>query len=204
MKKILITLLMCLPIAAAAQNDWEVPEETTPVAETPANPDEKYLAGAVPVENGKVVFSKVITAPGKSAADIYKLLLNYTDRMTKGGNQFEQSRIVMQDENNHKFAAEFLEWLVFSSSMLALDRTRLHYLIIVECQDGQATVKISRIYYLYEENRNPQRYSAEEWITDEACLNKKKTKLLPINGKFRRKTIDRMNYIFTKFEETVR
>ena len=204
MKKILITLLMCLPIAAIAQNDWEVPEEMTPADGASANPNEKYLAGAVPVIDGKVTFEKVIAAPGKSAAEIYNLLFDYTSRMTKGGNQFEQSRIVMQDEDKHKFAAEFLEWLVFSNNMLGLDRTRLHYLMIVECQDGQAIVNISRIRYLYDEFRNPQRYTAEEWITDEVCLNKKKTKLLPKNGKFRRKTIDRMNYIFSKFEATVK
>ena len=202
MRKLFIAMLMCLPIVAMAQNDWDVPDEpaSTTVA-TPVNPDHKYLAGAVPVVDGKVTFSKVISAPGKSATDIYQTLLNYTERMTRGGNQFEQSRIVLQDTDKHMFAADFMEWLVFTSNAIALDRTRLRYYLIVECQDGQATVKMTRISYLYEEERDPQRYTAEEWITDEEALNSKQDKLLRMNGKFRRKTIDRKDFIFNKFEE---
>jgi colicin import membrane protein len=41
---------------------------------------------------------------------------------------------------------------------------------------------------------------AEEWISDEYAVNKKRTKLYPISGKFRRKTIDRKDFIFNKFE----
>jgi colicin import membrane protein len=37
---------------------------------------------------------------------------------------------------------------------------------------------------------------AEDWITDENALNKKKTKLAKYTGKFRRKTIDRKDNIF--------
>ena len=88
MKKLLISMLMCLPIMAAAQNDWEIPDEPQPVTPTvtnTVNPHAKYLAGAVPVVNGKVVFETQIAAPGKSATDIYRALLSLTERMTKGG-----------------------------------------------------------------------------------------------------------------------
>jgi hypothetical protein len=53
------------------------------------------------------------------------------------------------------------------------------------------------IRYLYDENRNGgERYSAEELITDEECMNKDKTKLLKTIGKFRRKTIDLKDELF--------
>lgn len=203
MKNILITLLMlCATLAVSAQNDWEVPDEPTPTAPViKDNPDQKYLEGAVPVVNGKVVFEKTILAPGKSADEIYGILLNYTERMTRGGNQFEQSRIVMQDTDKHQFVGDFLEWLVFTNRALVLDRTRLRYYLIVSCADGQANVKMTRISYLYEEERDPQQYTAEEWITDEEALNKKHDKLYHANGKFRKKTIDRKDFIFNKFEE---
>ena len=55
-----------------------------------------------------------------------------------------------------------------------------------------------RIYYLYDEERNPQTYNAEEWITDEYGLKKNKDKLSRVSGKFRRKTIDRKDYLFNK------
>ena len=40
----------------------------------------------------------------------------------------------------------------------------------------------------------------EEWISDKEAVNKKNTKLLPLSGKFRRKTIDRKDFLFNKFE----
>ena len=49
----------------------------------------------------------------------------------------------------------------------------------------------------YEEQRNGgSRFKAEEWITDENALNKKRTKLAKISGKFRVKTVDRVQDIF--------
>ena len=44
-------------------------------------------------------------------------------------------------------------------------------------------------------------YKAEEWITDEYGLKKSKEKLSRVSGKFRKKTIDRKDYIFSRFEK---
>lgn len=46
MKRILLFLLACCPMLLCAQED-----------------NSKYLAGAVPVVNGKVIFAEVIQAP---------------------------------------------------------------------------------------------------------------------------------------------
>ena len=82
-----------------------------------------------------------------------------------------------------------------------LDRTRLFYHLSAEIADGKATIRMNRIYYLYEEERQPTTYQAEEWITDKYGLNKKQTKTSRVSGKFRRKTIDRKDYLFNKFEK---
>ena len=74
----------------------------------------------------------------------------------------------------------------------------------VQCENGKANVTMCRIHYLYEENRKPQRLKAEEWITDDLAVNKKNTKLYPVSAKFRRKTIDRKDYIFNKFESLLK
>ena len=56
---------------------------------------------------------------------------------------------------------------------------------------------MTRIRYWYDEARDGgEKYSAEEWITDDMALNKKKTKLAPICGKFRRETIDLKDELF--------
>jgi hypothetical protein len=70
---------------------------------------------------------------------------------------------------------------------------------MVDIQDGEAKVDLTRIYYLYDEERLPQTFQAEEWINDKYGLNKKKTKLSRVSGKFRRKTIDRKDFIFNNF-----
>ena len=63
--------LMWLPMVAMAQNDWEIPDQATPTKTevVKPNPNEKYLTGAVPVKNGKVVFEQTFYAPGKSAEE---------------------------------------------------------------------------------------------------------------------------------------
>jgi colicin import membrane protein len=199
MKQFLIALLMALPMLASAQdNTWERIEQA-PVDKT--KPDAKYLVeNAVPVVDGKVCWETTIQAPGKSAQQIYDILLAQMEKMVKEPNQFEgKSTVVIKNPETHQLGAVFCEWLVFKSSALVLDQTQLNFTLSVECFDGQAKVIMTRITYLYELERNPERYTAEEWITDKYCVNKKHTKLLPLSGKFRRKTIDRKDFIFSKF-----
>ena len=200
MKKLFFTLMMCLPMSMAAQNTWEMPEQN----EQSANPDQKYLVGAVPVVDGKVVFNTVIDAPGKSAAQVYDIVKKYMEKMIKEPNQIEQSRIVLADSVNYEIAASLQEWLVFKSTALVLDRTRMYYNLIAKCEDGKANLTMTRIYYLYEEERDPQTFRAEEWITDEEGLTKSKSKLSRVAGKFRRKTIDRKDYLFNKFTDLLK
>jgi len=199
MKKILITLLMALPLMAAAQdNTWERVDK---VGIESTNPDAKYLVeNAVPEVDGKVCWQKVIDAPGKSASQIYDILLAQLNKMVNEENQlFEKSQVAIQDQANHQLGATFHEWLVFKSTALTLDRTVMNFQLIVNCSDGKADVQMTRVSYNYDLERDPVYYTAEEWITDKYAVNKKHTKLLKLSAKFRRKTIDRKDYIFNKF-----
>lgn len=197
MKRLMMAMLLSLPLAAAAQdNAWEQPE-----VKTQQVLDQKYLAGAVPEVDGKVMFETTIQAPGKSGQVIYNIMQQEMARMTKEPGQLEQSRLTLEDKEKLQIVGNYQEWLVFKNKPLNLDRTRLFYHLIVDCADGQATVKMTRIIYLYDEERNPTTYYAEEWITDRYGLNKKQTKLARVSGKFRRKTIDRKDYLFNKFNK---
>ena len=201
MKKLIVTILALMPLTMWAQdNTWELPEqEQEEVKAEKENPDQKYLLGAVPVVDGKVVFSKTIEAPGKSASQIYGILKQYMEKMTKESNQIH-SQILVADDSKHELGGSYEEWLGFKKTLLQLDRTRFLYVLEANCSDGKADVTLSRIRYLYDENRNPEHLKAEDWITDKEAVNKKGTKLLPISGKFRRKTIDRKDFLFNKFE----
>lgn len=197
MRKLFVAIVLTLPLFATAQNTWEMPEANEQGVK--ANPDQKYLEGAVPVVDGRVTFRTEISAPGKSADQIYAILHSYLARMAKDPNQTEQSRIALADSVKHFLCGSYQEWLVFKSTALVLDRTRFIYNIIAECSDGKATISLTRIAYFYDEERNPQTFKAEEWITDEYGLKKNRQKLSRISGKFRRKTIDRKDYLFNKF-----
>ncbi len=197
MKKLIFAMMMCLPMAASAQNTWEMPTQAN-------NSDAKYLVGAVPVVDGKVTFKTTIEAPGKTADQVADIVRKYMKKMTTEPGQFEQSRIVLDDSLNHQVIGSYQEWLVFKSTALVLDRTRLFYNLIADCKDGKADITMTRIYYLYEEERDPQTLKAEDWITDEEGLTKSKAKLSRVSGKFRRKTIDRKDYLFNKFAELLK
>ena len=189
---------MLMPIMAAAQdNTWEKIEQE-PVEKE--NPDAKYLVeNAVPEVDGKVCWTIDINAPGKSAREIYDILLKQLTKMTTEPNQIANSIVAVQDTVNMELGAVYHEWLVFKSIALSLDRTQLNFHILVSCSDGNANVRITRVSYDYDSDRKPIHYIAEEWITDKYAVNKKHTKLYPLSGKFRRKTIDRKDFIFNKF-----
>ena len=194
MKKLLIAMMLAMPMVIAAQdNTWEQVQIN--------QQDQKYLVGAVPEVNGQVVFSTTINAPGKNAQQIYDILHKELQTMTQEPNQIEQSRLTLEDKDNHQVVASFQEWLVFKNKPLNLDRTRFLYQIICDCKDGKADIKLNRIVYIYDEERDMTTYKAEEWINDKYGLNKKQNKLARVSGKFRRKTIDRVDYIFNRFTQ---
>ena len=114
MKKLFFTMLALVPLTLWAQdNTWEINEEEEVKKEAKAKPkvDEKYLKGAVPEVDGKVVFSTSINAPGKTAAQIYDILLQYMERMTKTTNQI-QSKIITADADKHEITGAYQEWLL--------------------------------------------------------------------------------------------
>ena len=124
-------------------------------------------------------------APGKSAAQIYDILLKQMEKMVNEPNQIQNSVVAVADAEKHELGAVFHEWLVFKNAALSLDRTQLNFQLIATCEDGKAHVKLTRITYDYDLNREPIHYTAEEWITDKYAVNKKHTKLYPISAKFR-------------------
>lgn len=194
----MIALLTLMPLMATAQdNTWERVEQA-PVEK--ANPDAKYLEpNAVPEIDGKVCWQTVIEAPGKSAQEIYDILKQQLIKMTQEPNQIKNSTLAVHDSINYELGAVFHEWLVFKSAALSLDRTQFNFQLLITCTNGKADVRMTRITYDYDIERKPAHYTAEEWITDKYAVNKKHTKIYPVSGKFRRKTIDRKDYIFNKF-----
>ncbi|MBQ0063113.1 MAG: DUF4468 domain-containing protein [Prevotella sp.] len=212
MKRLVLSLLVLVSVCAFAQNTWEMPKEGPKKKEL----DAKYAAGVIPMKDGLVNFEKTFVAKGKTRKQVYDIVKKYLQDMTTEPNQLtmpvgyaeetvSKSRIVLDEEETGTVAGRYDEWLVFRSSVLALDRTEMKFVIIAKCSDEKAEISISRIHYIYDKNRSGAiEDNAENIITDEYGLNKKKTKLAHIYGKFRAKTIDRVNYLFNEFEQILK
>ena len=172
-KLLFIVLCLCLPTVLQAQK----------------RDDSKYLAGAVPEEDGKVVFSKEFSIPGMSQDEIFERMQKWMDLRLKK-NQNEISRVVYTNKEKGQVIGIGEEWLVFSSSALSLDRTLINYQLSAFCQPEKCEFRIEKIRYTYREGRDQEKYVAEKWITDDYALNKSQTKLVLGLAKWRRKTVD--------------
>lgn len=174
--KHLLLILLCIPTLLSAQDD------------------SKYLAGAVPEANGKVIFTKEINAPGLSQQQIYTTLLDWAKKRFNEGN----SRVLYSNPDDGGIACGGSEYIVFTKTALSLDRSTINYRLTLECEAGKCLAEVSGIRYVYNVSyqKEPEKYAAEEWITDKYALNKDKTKLARGTGKFREKTVDLVEQLF--------
>ncbi len=213
-KTIILLPLMLFSLACSAQSEWESPmmekarkeavkesqaekKKSESVADTASIKNWKYIKkGAVPEVNGKVVFSKDIAVNGKSAQEIYDIAYEAIDKLAKGSQQIS-SGIVLVNKKEHVIVGRFVEWLVFTNSLMSLDRSKFSYTLVTRCEDNNVHIDIERISYNYEEDRSTGfRATAEELISDKNALNKKRTKMRIGITKFRKATIDRKDAIF--------
>ena len=207
MKKIIFTIMMCLPLSTFAQNVWERPDTDKKVEETKTvkkvkdegpNPDAPYLAGAVAEKDGRVQWTLDLDVPGRDAQSIYNTVLSYLNELTKEENQLEGSAVALVNKQDHIIVATIREWLVFKDNFLTLDRSKFFYTLTASCKDGHLTVDMNRVSFRYNEKDNKETiFKAEEWISDKYALNKSKTKLYRGSAKFRRKAVDRKNHLFS-------
>lgn len=191
MKKILTVLLALVTLCTYAADNKD------------KRNDSKYLKGAVPEVEGKVVFQKTFNTPGKSKDSLYDIMLAWSEKQVKLRKPIN-SRVAYSNKEKGEIAVTGEEYMVFRSTALSLDRTRIYYLLQVICKDNSVDLSMSRIHYLYDENRDGgQKLTAENTISDEACLNKSGTKMIRMLSKFRIHTIDLKNKIFNSAARTL-
>lgn len=161
--------------------------------------DSRYLEGAVPEEDGKVIFSKTITPKVSiSDANLYDLMVKWADTNYKGEEDNGLlNRVLLKDASKKNIACGGETYLVFRDKLLVLDRAKMSYQLILEITSGKCEAVVRAIKYDYDSEKN---ISAEEMITDKVALNKKKGKLNNYYGKFRSHTVDSVNQIFESIE----
>ena len=192
---LLIAALLCLPLGLlAGKRDYMK--------------DPKYLLGAVPEIDGVVTFQKSFSVTDKSEKEIYDIMYAYINNTIMANavqkKQPQYTRIISEDKESGTIVARIEEYMIFHKLPLSLDRTRFRYLLVAGVVDQKISLVTTQISYYYNEDmdgNNGVNYKAEEWITDKEAVNKKGTKLYPRSGKFRRKTVDRVEEIFKGFME---
>lgn len=182
MKKLLIAIICLLPFVASA------------------NEQEKYMKGAVPEVDGVVVFTTTVDVQSLTKEQAIQRAADYIQKkLMEPAIHQDYTRMLSDGKADGVVVARVEEYMVFRNVFLNLDRTRFRYMITAEYKNGQMELKLTQISYYYNEDQEGDHginYKAEEWITDKLAINKKGTKLYPRSGKFRRKTIDRVEAIF--------
>ena len=179
---LVITLLLCIPTLTYAQDDNDDEKDNL----------SKYLVGAVPEIDGKVVFSKEMLLPGLSKDQVYDQMLSWMEKRLKKNKN--KSRVVYADKSKGTIAGTGEEYIIFKSTSLSLDRTLVNYQLTATCETGKCLLEIEKIRYVYQEK---EKFTAEEWITDQNALNKDKSKLVRGLSKFRIKTVDFADALLT-------
>ena len=108
MKNVITLLFLCLPFLVHAQTD------------------EKYLEGAISLKNGKVTFSSEMAIPAMTKEQIYETILDWANKRFQPTEKMN-ARVLFQNPEEGSIAIGGEEYLVFSTSALALDRTRIYY-----------------------------------------------------------------------------
>lgn len=194
-----------VPVAVAAKPKEAAKPANKLANGTTAKVDMKYLAGAITYnDENKIEFTLDTDANGKTAKQIYDIVLKYMSELTQN-DQNIASRVALVNDAEHVIANTMDEWLVFSQSFISLDRTEFKYQLIARISDNHLNLSLCRIIYNYEEGRSTGfKEPAEEVISDKIALNKKQNDLAKIFGKFRRCTIDRKDQIFADLTALVK
>ena len=180
MKRILLVLLL-IPALLHAQSD-------------------KYMAGAVPEVDGKVVFTRELNVSGFSGEQIYNALLDWSHKTFTENS----SRILYTDAQRGVIAAQGEEVMIIKIGLFP-GKVKAMYMLTINSSDGKCTLTTSRIRY----KNNPSSkdgeeiITAEEYITDKYALNKTKTKIFRGTGDYRSNTIDIVDRIAAEAQNAV-
>lgn len=164
-----------------------------------AQVDSKYLQGAVPEVDGKIVFSKTIKINNTISDDkIFDLMNKWAQDNYASPNNPKQ-RVLLSNPADKTIACRGEKDIVFKRSSLSLDKTTVTYQLILQIESGECLATIKNIKYdYYDKGSNKDFYTAEEIISDKVALNGEK--LNRYYDKFRTHTIDSINGIFNSID----
>ncbi len=176
-----------------------------------ASVDAKYLEGAVPLVDGKVVWTTTVDCPGVSAQQAYERAIAFLKAFCQEKGKVhekksQESSIAVVNSEDHQIGARIHEDIVFVNKGLQYDCAIFHYTLIVDCKaDGKCDITMNRMSYTYEEDRGGGTFPAEDMLSDENALNKDHSDIRRGAGfkKFRTKTIDSKDRLFKRLSDAI-
>ncbi len=176
-----------------------------------ASVDAKYLEGAVPLVDGKVVWTTTVDCPGVSAQQAYERAITFLKAFCKEKGKVHEkksqiSSIAVVNSEDHQIGARIHEDIVFVNKGLQYDCAILHYTLVVDCKtDGKCDITMNRMSYTYEEDRGGGTFPAEDMLSDENALNNDHSDIRRGAGfkKFRTKTIDSKDRLFKRLSDAI-
>lgn len=167
-----------------------------------AQDNPKYLVGAVPEVDGKIVFLKKIPVKGQiSDEQLFSLMEKWAINNYDNAQTDEKdlnNRVLLSKADDKMIACFGEKYLEFKRSSLVLDRAKMIYQLILETKDGVCEVTLRNIKYSYSDSK--KLLPAEEMISDKIALNKKGDKLNRYYDKFRIHTVDSVNSIYKSID----
>ena len=213
MKKLIMTLMVAmLPFCINAQTAGIFGKKNSTTKVTDFTP---YMQGAVPVENGLVTFSKTIVATNKNKDDLYRKIASwasarYMPNIENGKwtdhdyfRNLAYSSVKTSNENKSQIICQGNEEIVFSNKILERDYAEIEYKLYINVSDGLVKATLTNIAYVYTFTSEREHVTAEEYITDENAFNKKGN-FIKQNRKFRVKTVDLANELFSEIETVIK
>ena len=195
MKRFIFTILALMVAAPAllfGQNDQN--------ANQIADQNEKYMTGAVPVVDGKVVFERELNVPLFSQEQIYSALVDWAGKKFTG----KSNRVISADDSKSTVLIQGEDEMVIKIGLFP-GKVKVHYILAADCTNGKCTLKTTRVRY----TNNPASknstdiITAEEYITDKYALNKSKTKIFAGTGDYRKKTIDIIDNVAQEAQDAI-
>lgn len=175
----------------------------------------QYVApGTMPEEDGKIVFRASIAAAGQSKEDVYAKVAQwaslryeanstngvYTDADFYSNLEYAKVKVV---EQGSRLQCQGAEELIFSLKPLAKNFTQAFYLLDLTAEDGRVDFCLHNLAFNVDQGEGEfVRVTAEEWISDRECLNKK-GEMRRIPSKYRMKTIDLVKELEKEVSEAV-
>ena len=188
MKKLFLIMALTLGLTTTMQAQITAPAETVSEGKL----DAKYLAPIPQDEKGMVYLERTVTLPeGTNTEETFAKLGEWLDRCMKD-ERIHMAQKMDPDQPN-SYLTTVNQEMVFSKSLLALDKAECCYLLHASVSGNVITLKMSHISYRYNgdnEKRKMLRRHAEDYIADKVALNKHRDKIYRSYRKFRVKTID--------------